>query len=98
MTQKHEIYCFNNGGSSGWMSAIAIADDGHCLAEHCCSHEGFMRHDLGMDGSTWKHNYYDEHFGAGNWVLVWIDDPKNDPRLQQAFDLNQRLAKGANAI
>lgn len=71
----HTIFCFNNGGSPGFMLAVAVADDGHCLAEHCCSHEGYMRHDLGMDGSTWKHEHYNEHFGAGNWQLEWVSNP-----------------------
>lgn len=50
-----KIYCFNNGGSPDWLSAIAICEDGHVLAQHICSHECYMRHDLGMDGSEWKH-------------------------------------------
>lgn len=51
-----------------------------------------MRHDLGMDGSTWKHENYNAHFGEGNWELVWIDDPKGDARLNAAYELNQKLA------
>ena len=73
--------------------AVAVADDGHCLAQHCCSHEGYMRHDLGMDGSTWKHEKYNAHFGEGNWELVWISSPKDDPRLQKACELNQNLER-----
>lgn len=87
---KHKIYCFNNGGTPGWYSAMAIADDGHVLAHHCCSHESFMRHDLGIT-SNWKHENYNKHFGEGNWELVWIDDPKNSPELDAAGALNQKL-------
>ena len=42
------IYGFNNGGSPGWYSAVAVAADGTCLGGHICSHEGYMPSDLGM--------------------------------------------------
>lgn len=87
---KHKIYCFNNGGSPGFMHACAIADDGHCLAQHCCSHEAYMAHDLGITG-TWKHENYDKHFGAGNWELIWVSNPKTHEGLQAAFVLNDAL-------
>ena len=72
------------------MSAIAISEDGNVLAEHCCSHEVFMAHDLGIVG-TWKHEHYDKHHGKGNWELVWISDVKGDVRLQAAIELNSKL-------
>jgi hypothetical protein len=90
--ELHTIYCFNNGGREGWMHAVAIADDGHCLAQHICSHEGYMRHDLGIE-SEWKHENYNKHFGAGCWQLEWVDDPPNHKGLQKAFELNQALAE-----
>ena len=90
----HEIYCLNNGGSVGFYEALAIADDGNVLASHLCSHEGYMAHDLGMT-SSWKHENYNEHFGEGNWVLVWIDDPANDERIKNALELNKKLGDEA---
>jgi hypothetical protein len=42
------IYGFNNGGQSGWLRAVAIAEDGNVLGRHTCSHEGYMRADLGI--------------------------------------------------
>lgn len=90
---RRKIYCFNNGGSYGWMSAVAIAEDGHCLAGHTCTSEGYMRHDLGMDGSTWKHENYDKHYGAGNWELEWVDKPETHEGIQKAFALNALLPK-----
>lgn len=89
---KHKIYCFNNGGSHGWMHAVAIADDGHVLAEHVCSSEGFMSHDLGIT-STWKHENYNAHFGEGRWVLEWVSNPSDHAGLQEAFRLNAALAQ-----
>lgn len=76
------------------MSAIAIADDGHVLGQHICSHEGYMRHDLGMDGSNWKHENYDKHFGKDGWELIWMDD-HNAPEIQAACALNAKLPKEA---
>jgi hypothetical protein len=90
----HEIYCLNNGGSVGFYEALAIADDGNVLAAHLCSQERYMAHDLGMT-SSWKHENYNEHFGEGNWVLVWIDDPANDERIKNALELNKKLGDEA---
>lgn len=86
-----KIYCFNNGGQPGWYMAAAICEDGHCLASHICSHEAYMRHDLGMTG-TWKHEYYNKHCGEGNWELEWVDNPKEHEGFQQAFKLNQEMS------
>jgi len=69
-----KIYCFNNGGYSGWLKAVAICEDGHCLAGH--------------DGSTWKHENYDKHCGPGNWELEWVDNPATHEGLKNAFALN----------
>jgi len=94
-TAKHKIYVFNNGGSEQWYRAVAIADDGHCLAGHLCSHESFMRHDMGFT-SDWKHDLYNGHFGEGNWELVWVDNPKSHEGLQAAYGLNQQLEKASS--
>lgn len=84
-TKKHKIYCFNNGGSYGWMQAVAFGDDGIAIAGHTCTCEAYMRHDLGMDGSDWKHDVYNEHFGVGNWELEWVDDPLEHKGIQDAL-------------
>ena len=90
----HKIFCFNNGGARGWMYAVAIGDDGHCLAQHVCSSEDFMPHDLGIT-SNWKHENYNKHFGEGNWELEWVSNPKNHAGLDAALVLNQQLATEA---
>lgn len=89
----HTIYCSGYENSAGFI-AQALADDGHTLAMHCCSHIGYARRDLGMDGGTWKHDLYDAHFGAGNWQLEWVspDDVKTHPGWRAAFKLNQEMA------
>lgn len=91
----HTIYCFNNGGSQDWYVAMAIADDGHALASHICSHPSYMQHDLGLT-SDWKHDNYNAHFGVGNWKLEWVEDPRNHPGLQEAYRLNQLLREQYN--
>jgi hypothetical protein len=42
------IYGFNNGGSSGWLDAQLVTQDGEFVGGHCCSAEGYMPHDLGV--------------------------------------------------
>lgn len=95
MTQ-HTIYCFNNGGPEGFMQAVAIGDDGQCVAQHLCSGEWYMAHDLGIT-SDWKHEYYDETYGKGNWVLEWVptDTLGTHVGLQEAFRLNKLAGEAA---
>lgn len=94
---KRKIFCFNNGGSDDWWHAAALSEDGHFLAGHVCSNEGFMRHDLGMDGSNWKQEHYDAHFGAGNWELEWVPTDMVKDRshkgMEAAYRLHLELAK-----
>jgi hypothetical protein len=62
------IYGFNNGGSKGWYSAVAIAEDGACLGGHVCSDEGYMEHDLGIiEGSRLDRHQktYQKHYPEG---------------------------------
>ena len=90
---KHKIFCFNNGGPEGFLHAVALADDGHCLTQHCCSSEAFMAHDLGIT-SNWKHDRYNEHFGESNWELEWVSNPDTHEGLQAAFKLSEALGEG----
>ena len=56
------IYGFNNGGSQGWLHAVAIAEDGNVLGGHICSDEGYMRADLGIiEGS--RPDRHEESYG-----------------------------------
>lgn len=91
MTQ-HTIFVFNNGGSHGFMSAVALGDDGVLVAGHCCSHEGWMKHDMGLT-SDWKHEEYNAQYGEGNWKLEWIetDGLKEHAGLNAAIKLHESL-------
>lgn len=61
------IYGFNNGGSSYFLSACLIAEDGTGLGGHACSSEGYMRHDLGILEGTRpdRHETFREHYPDG---------------------------------
>lgn len=61
------IYGFNNGGSAGWYQAHIIAQDGTPLGAHICSHEGYMRADLGvLEGSRPdRHETFRAHYPDG---------------------------------
>ena len=92
------IYGFNNGGSSGWLSAVLIAEDGEGLGGHCCSDEGYMPHDLGViDGSRPdRHETFQKHYPDGYRMdFVPYDDVKSHEGLSNAFSLNQKKANGS---
>jgi hypothetical protein len=42
------IYAFPNTNEPGWISAVALAEDGEYLGGHVCSHEDYILHDLGV--------------------------------------------------
>ena len=86
---KHTIYCAGYDNPWGFQ-VTALADDGHVLAGHMCSNYTYAKHDIGIT-SAWQHEHYDAHFGAGNWELEWVDDPKTHPGWQAALALNHAL-------
>jgi len=61
------IYGFNNGGASGWLEAILLAEDGTFLGSHICSDEGYMPHDLGVLEGTRpdRHVHFQAHYPGG---------------------------------
>lgn len=87
-----KIYCFINGGKGTDMNnVIALCEDGHCLAGHLSSTEGWAKHDIGIN-SDWKHDKYKEHCPEG-YELVWVDDAEGHEGIDAAYTLNQALAK-----
>jgi hypothetical protein len=89
------IYGFNNGGSPGWYSAVAISEDGHCLGGHLCSHEGYMEHDLGiLEGAREDRHEksYRKHYPGGyRMEFVSSQDIPDHAALNKAFDLNKAM-------
>jgi len=91
-----KIFCFNNGGSIGFMSAIAIAEDGNVLGSHLCSSEGWMPIDLGVVEGTRKdrhENQYSKHYPDG-YEMEWVPTSaiEKHEALKKAFDANAALA------
>lgn len=78
---KTKIYCTVNGGGGDMWNAIAICEDGHSLAGHLCSSEGWCAHDLGI-GSDWKHDKYREHCPEG-YELIWVSGAEMRQQIEQ---------------
>lgn len=95
------IYAFCNTppNMNDWYSCLAMAEDGHVLAEHICSHPHWGPLDLGVRGDTpignQKRAKYAEHYPNG-YEIVWLTDP-SDPRLVAAYALNQQIAAQQSA-
>ena len=92
------IYGFNNGGSSGWYSAVLLAEDGTGLGGHCCSAEGYMLHDLGILEGTRpdRHKAFQKHYPNGYRMdFVPLDEAlaKTNKGLELAYERNQKLAQ-----
>jgi len=87
------IYGFNNGGQSGFMAAVLIAEDGTCLGSHACSSESYMPADLGiLEGSRpdRHENDFQKHYPDGyRMEFVGYDAIADHEKLQAAFKLNK---------
>lgn len=93
-----KIYAFNNGGRPNWYRCIAIAEDGHIVGNHICSHEGFMKSDIGVT-SEWHHEDYKKHYPDG-FIVEWVDTDKLDIHegLKAALEKNKALPDSAREI
>jgi hypothetical protein len=92
------IYGFNNGGSPGWYSGCLIAESGHGMGGHICSHEGFMYGDLGIiEGSRPdRHEGFQKHYPDGyRMSFVPANEVMAHAGLKAAYEKNQALAKEA---
>ena len=91
------IYGFNNGGQSGFMAAVLIAEDGTCLGSHACSSESYMPSDLGiLEGSRpdRHENDFQKHCPDGyRMEFVGDEDTADHEKLQAAFALNRESAE-----
>ena len=89
------IYGFNNGGSPGWLHAVAIAQDGHCLGGHTCSHEGYMPADLGIIAGSRPDRHeesYRKHYPDG-YRMDFV--PFDHEGLKKAIENNAALAQAS---
>ena len=91
----NKIYCFSNVVGGGDGIAYALADDGTVLGSHWCSHEGYVKNDLGVNEGSRpdRHETYKEHFPEGyEMEVVPSADIDNHEGLQEAIRLNQMQA------
>lgn len=66
MQELPVIYGFNNGGVSGWLNAVLIAEDGTDMGGHICSSEAYMPADLGIiEGRDDRHEGFRQHYPDG---------------------------------
>lgn len=94
------IYGFNNGGSPGWYSGCLIAESGHGMGGHVCSHEGFMPGDLGvLQGHREdRHETFQKHYPDGYRMdFVPAENVRTHPGLDVAYEKNQALRAAAEA-
>ena len=89
------IYGFNNGGAERFLEAHLLAQDGHHLGSHICSHECYMPHDLGVvEGSRPdRHETFRAHYPDGYRMdFVSLHDTLSNPGLTEAIRANAALA------
>lgn len=82
------IYGFNNGGSPGWYNGVLLAEDGEALGGHVCSHEGYMRHDLGVIAGSRpdRHEMFRTHYPDGYRMdFVGADEANTHAGLEAAY-------------
>lgn len=88
------IFCFNNGGSPGWLQAVALGADGEFLGSHVCSDEAYMPADLGViEGSRDDRHAdsYRKHFPEG-YRMEWVPSEaiRGHEGLEEAIQANSR--------
>jgi hypothetical protein len=97
------IYCWiNSGRGTDCVVAMAMAEDGTCLAQHISSSDRFARLDSGFADAPeahvlaveWgpnraKRARFAEHYPDG-YGVEWVDDPAHHPGLLAAYALNQQ--------
>lgn len=90
------IFGFNNGGSREWYQAMLLAEDGTQLGGHICSHEGYMRHDLGIyEGSREdRHEQFRAHYPDG-YKMTFV--PADEINTHEAFNKAVEAAKAKGA-
>lgn len=79
-----KIFCFVKSKSTEYYNVIALCEDGHQLANHSSTTEGWAKHDIGIN-SNWQHNIYKAHCPDG-YELIWIDNPGEHEGIKAAKD------------
>ncbi len=89
------IYGFNNGGPRSFLQGLIIAESGHVLGSHLCSHEGYMLADLGVLENTRPDRHekdFRTHYPDGyRMTFVSRDQVLTHPGLLAAIELHEAL-------
>lgn len=91
MADPIRIFAFiNSGKGTDWCSGMAMDEHGVVVAQHVSSSDRWAMRDLGADGANAMHySDYVERYGEGNFVVEWVDDPRNHAGLMAAYRKNQ---------
>lgn len=95
---KPKIFVFSNVKGGGDGICYAMAEDGHVLGEHWCSHELWAKHDLGVvEGSRPdRHEEYAKHYPNGyEMEFVHSSEIGDHPGIERAYELNQKMREEA---
>lgn len=91
-----KIFVFSNVKGGGDGPCYAMAEDGHVLGSHYCSHEGFASRDLGVTPGSRpdRHEDYKKHYPDG-YEMEFVPASAIDRHvaLQKAFELNKLMMK-----
>ena len=87
---RPKIYCFvNSQHPTGMMQVVALSQGGSVLATDYGRNEHECRMKIGLGGLR-HHDQYELSHPSG-YMLVWIEDPQNDPELRRVIEVNKRL-------
>ena len=92
------IIGFNNGGSPKFLHAVLMAEDGEFMGSHCCSHECYMRGDLGILEGTRedRHELFRAHYPNGYRMdFVSYNEVQYHDLLNKALERHEARNKQA---
>ena len=90
----NKIFIFSNVRDGREGVCLALADDGHVLGSHWCSHEEYAKFDLGMvEGYRQeRRDAYAKHFPNGYTMeFIPAKEVKKHEGVKAAYKLNQAL-------
>ena len=91
------IYCFINAEHpTGMKQVVALSQGGTILAQDYGKNEHQCRVRIGLGGFR-HHDQYELSHPSG-YMLVWVDDPRNDPELRRVIEVNKRIDEIEEAL
>lgn len=95
------IFGFNNGGSTGWLQGVLMAQDGTEFPGHICSDEGYMWGDLAIvEGYREdRHEAFRKHYPDGyKMEFVSYQDVRGHEKLMAAIKLAEERIEAESAF